>query len=122
MAQYVALLRFNVCLDCRFLVDTAKIAIEVKREPIDPEQDLGEFDRIFRRVKKSEIERQVRKLMQEEEGRIVRENMQNMKRNVERAVALGGSSRTNFEKYVQLLRAKASAAAFNGVNKLDGIA
>ncbi|KAG0564621.1 hypothetical protein KC19_8G125900 [Ceratodon purpureus] len=106
----------------RFLVDTAKLAIEVKREPIDPEQDLGEYDRIFRRVKRSEIEKQVRRLMQEEEGRIVRENMQNMKRNVERAVALGGSSRTNFEKYVQLLRAKASAAAFNGVNKLDGIA
>jgi len=62
-------------------VDTARLAIELKREPIDPEQDIGRSGRISRRVKKAEIERQVRRLMQEEEGETIRSNMQKMKQN-----------------------------------------
>jgi len=92
-------------------VDTAKLAIELKREPLDPEQDLGMNGMIIRRVKKEEIERQVRRLMQEEEGQIIRRNMQKMKVNAERAVASEGSSRRNFENYVWLLRTKDSAAS-----------
>lgn len=51
--------------DRRFLVDTAKLAIELEREPIDPAQNLGDDGKIKRRVRKEEIERKIRKLMQQ---------------------------------------------------------
>jgi len=95
----------------RFLVDTARLAIELEREPIDPKQDLGEHGRIIRRVRKAEIEKKVCRLMQKEEGRIIRENMQTMKVNAQRALASGGSSRKNFETYIGMLTAKAFAAS-----------
>ncbi|KAG0565988.1 hypothetical protein KC19_7G029400 [Ceratodon purpureus] len=102
----------------RFLVDTAKLAIELEREPLDRAQDIGNGHRIKRRVRKEEISRQVHKLMHEEEGRVIRQNVQQMKLNAQRAVAPGGSSTRNFENYVCLLHARATAASEAGFSKI----
>jgi hypothetical protein len=91
-------------------VDTARLAVELEREPVDPEQDIGQNGRIRRRVRKAEISKQIRKLMQEEEGRVIRQNVQKMKLSAQRAVAPAGSSTRNFENYVCLLHARATAA------------
>lgn len=94
---------------CSFLVDTARLALELEREPVDPEQDFGPHGRVTRRVRQAEIERQVRRLLLEKEGQTIRQNMQKMKLKAQSAVASGGSSRMNFENYVWLLHAKDSA-------------
>jgi hypothetical protein len=71
-------------------VDTARLAVELEREPVDPEQDIGQNGRIRRRV--------------------IRQNVQKMKLSAQRAVAPAGSSTRNFENYVCLLHARATAA------------
>ena len=99
-------------------MDTAKLAFELEREPLDPAQDIGEGGRIKRRVRKAEIARQVQRLIQEEEGRIIRQNVQEMKLNAQRAVAPGGLSTRSFENYVCLLHARANAASAAEVFKI----
>lgn len=96
--------------DRRFLVDTAKLAIELEREPIDPAQNLGDDGKIKRRVRKEEIERKIRKLMQQGGDRTIRHNTQQMTQNARRAVASGGPSARNFEQYVSLLRSAPPSA------------
>lgn len=83
-----------------------KLGLELQREELESNSINSKQP-----VSKGEIKRKVRSLMQEEEGKIVRENTRKMRLNAKKAVAEGGSSRKNFETYVQLLHAKASLAS-----------
>ncbi|CAK9856982.1 unnamed protein product, partial [Sphagnum jensenii] len=78
-------------LICRFLVDTAKLAIEIQKNK----------DGL---VTKQEVERKVRALMQGEEGQCLKRNVVIMQRNAKKAVADGGISKQNFEAYIDHLR------------------
>lgn len=88
----------------RFLVDSVKVAIDLVGNPYTKEQLEGEEVRPKRSVSREEIEEKVRRLMQEAEGKVVRQNMQGLRRKAREAGAPGGSSRTNFETYVQILQ------------------
>lgn len=94
---------------CRFVVDTAKLAIEVPRgiRTIASAIDLKGNPAPL--VAKEVIERSVRMLMQEDGGSAVRENMQKMKTSAQKAVRPGGTSRRNLETYISLLHMKAAA-------------
>ncbi|KAH9561404.1 hypothetical protein CY35_05G021000 [Sphagnum magellanicum] len=78
-------------LICRFLVDTAKLAIEIQKN----KDEL---------VTKEEVEWKVRALMQGEEGQCIKRNVVIMQRNARKAVADGGISKQNFEAYIDHLR------------------
>lgn len=94
---------------CRFLVDTAKLAIEVPRGARTIASVIDNKENPSPLVTKEVIERSVRMLMQEDGGFAVRENMRKMKTSAQKAVQPGGTSRRNVETYVSLLHMKAAA-------------
>ncbi|KAG0562121.1 hypothetical protein KC19_9G120000 [Ceratodon purpureus] len=93
-------------LNRRFLVDTVKVAIELKGNSYTKEELEGDVVRPARFIPKEEIEKKVRILMQDAEGESVRQNMQNLREKSREAGAPDGSSRRNFEAYVNLLHKK----------------
>lgn len=94
---------------CRFLVDTARLAMELVREPIDLEQDMKRSGHYTRRVRKEEIANKVRTLFQE--GEVIRQNVKEMEVKLRTAMAPGGLSSRNFDMYVAMLRAMDSAGS-----------
>ncbi|CAN5961946.1 unnamed protein product, partial [Sphagnum jensenii] len=77
-------------LICRFLVDTAKLAIEIQKNKDG--------------LVTNEVEQKARALMQGEEGQCIKRNVVKMQRNARKAVADGGISKQNFEAYIDHLR------------------
>lgn len=94
---------------CRFLVDTVKLALEVPRGARTIASVINPKEHPAPLVTKEVIEHSVRLLMQEDEGRAVRENMQKMNASARKAVQPGGTSRRNVETYISLLHMKAAA-------------
>ncbi|CAK9190443.1 unnamed protein product [Sphagnum troendelagicum] len=78
-------------MNCRFLVDTAKLAMEMKK-------GTDGF------VSKQEVERNIRALMEEVEGESIESNMKEMRSHARQAVAEGGTSKQNLEVYINYLR------------------
>ncbi|CAM6071635.1 unnamed protein product [Sphagnum tenellum] len=78
-------------MNCRFLVDTAKLAMEMKK-------GTDGF------VSKQEVERNIRALMEEVEGESIKRNMKEMRSHARQAVAEGGTSKQNLEVYINYLR------------------
>ncbi|XP_024357189.1 mogroside I-E synthase [Physcomitrium patens] len=93
-------------LNCRILVDTLRVAIEVEGNPHTKEELESEKVRLDRFVSKEEIEKKVRNLMQEEKGQLIRENMQRLRIKSREVLSQGGCSRQSFEAYLRLLRGK----------------
>ncbi len=79
-----------ICL-CRFLVHTAKVAMEMKK-------GTDGF------VSKQEVERNIRALMEEVEGESIKSNMKEMRSHARQAVAEGGTSKQNLQVYINYLR------------------
>ncbi|CAK9254625.1 unnamed protein product [Sphagnum jensenii] len=78
-------------MNCRFLVHTAKVAMEMKK-------GTDGF------VSKQEVERNIRALMEEVEGESIKSNMKEMRSHARQAVAEGGTSKQNLEVYINYLR------------------
>ncbi|KAH8972797.1 hypothetical protein BDL97_01G010900 [Sphagnum fallax] len=78
-------------MNCRFLVDTAKVAMEMKK-------GTDGF------VSKQEVERNIRALMEEVEGESIKSNMKEMRTHARQAVAEGGTSKQNLQVYINYLR------------------
>ncbi|CAK9213508.1 unnamed protein product [Sphagnum troendelagicum] len=74
-------------MNCRFLVDDVKAAIEVQQSS-------------DRRVTKAEVARAVKSLMTEDAGRVVRENVEKLRDLALKAVAKGGSSDNKVEEWI----------------------
>jgi hypothetical protein len=64
---------------CRFLVETVKVAIELKENAYTKEELESEEAMPVRFVSKEEIEKKARSLMFEAEGQVVRENVQKLR-------------------------------------------
>jgi hypothetical protein len=78
-------------MNCRFLVHTAKLAMEMKK-------GTDGF------VSKQEVERNIRALMEEVEGESIKSNMKEMRSHARQAVAEGGTSKQNLQVYINYLR------------------
>ncbi|CAM6045791.1 unnamed protein product [Sphagnum compactum] len=78
-------------MNCRFLVHTAKLAMEMKK-------GTDGF------VSKQEVERNIRALMEEVEGESIKSNMKEMRTHARQAVAEGGTSKQNLQVYINYLR------------------
>ncbi|KAG0591075.1 hypothetical protein M758_1G143800 [Ceratodon purpureus] len=91
-------------LICRFLVDTARVAMELQKDPPSENDVDNMVVNPMRHVTREEIAVKVRKLMREEEGSAVRARMASMRDAAAEATAAGGSSRRSLDAYVQLLR------------------
>ncbi|CAM6016420.1 unnamed protein product, partial [Sphagnum balticum] len=78
-------------MNCRFLVDDVKAAIEVQQSS-------------ERRVTKAEVARAVKSLMTEDAGRVVRENVEKLRDLALKAVAKGGSVQKNCETFIKELQ------------------
>ncbi|CAK9857079.1 unnamed protein product [Sphagnum jensenii] len=78
-------------MNCRFLVDTAKLAMEMK-------EGTDGF------VSKQEVERKIRALMEEVEGELIKSNMKEMRSHARQAVAEGGTSKQSLQVYINYLR------------------
>lgn len=87
----------------RFLVDMARVAIELKANPYTEEELAGDVVRPELFYSGEEIAKKARSLMQGAEGQVVRENIQKLRADAREAGAPKGSSRRNFEAYVRLL-------------------
>jgi len=90
-------------LFCRFLVDSLKVAIELKGRAYTKEELESEEVRLERFMTKEEIEKKARSLLHEAEGKVVRENVTKLRAQAREVGASGGSSRRSFEAYVRLL-------------------
>ncbi|XP_024364407.1 UDP-glycosyltransferase 72B1 [Physcomitrium patens] len=95
----------------RFLVDTLRIAVELKGDNYAELELEGDGLRPPLRVSKEEIANKIRCLMVEEESQLLQLNIQKLMVKFKEAGALGGSSRLNFEAYVSLLHANHDSAA-----------
>ncbi|KAH9573565.1 hypothetical protein CY35_01G007700 [Sphagnum magellanicum] len=84
-------LRAEQHMNCRFLVHTAKLAMEMKK-------GTDGF------VSKQEVERNIRALMEEVEGESIKNNMKEMRTHARQAVAEGGTSKQNLQVYINYLR------------------
>ncbi|CAN5963980.1 unnamed protein product, partial [Sphagnum jensenii] len=80
-------------MNCRFLVDDVKAAIEVQQSS-------------DRRVTKAEVARAVKSLMTEDAGRVVRENVEKLRDLALKAVAKGGSWHLEANKLVNFWKTK----------------
>jgi hypothetical protein len=84
-------------------VDTLKVAIELKGNAYTHEERDSDVVRPVEFMSKEEIARKTRSLMQEAEGQLVRENIQELRTKCRESVAAEGPSRRNLETYIRLL-------------------
>lgn len=96
-------------------MDTWKFALELERQPIDTSLDVLSFHGFYtRRVKQEDVTQKAKRLMVEDEGKTLRNNVMDMRMKLRSAVAPGGTSSRSFDDYTNLLRSIDAAKASNG--------